>query len=94
MPALCGACGCKTDVVYIEGECNLNNGHDSLDNTFSSPLVCMNSMKRIQSIMKEELNIAMFQKNTTGYKDAPTKDVDENDCVGFRGIAKRILKLL
>jgi hypothetical protein len=62
--AVCGCCGNKTDVIYLEGERNLTKGELGLSNTFSSPLVCLNCMKRIQNIIKEELNIVMLQKKT------------------------------
>ncbi|MGE5443690.1 MAG: hypothetical protein ACM3SR_03705 [Ignavibacteriales bacterium] len=63
--AVCGCCGIKTDVIYLEGERNLTKGELGLSNTFSSPLVCLNCMRRVESMIKEELNIVMLQKRTS-----------------------------
>ncbi len=79
--AVCGCCGNKTDVIYLEGERNLTKGELGLSNTFSSPLVCLNCMKRIQNIIKEELNIVMLQKkvNSGNNKDNLATDVDTDE---------------
>jgi hypothetical protein len=71
--AICGCCGNKTDVIYLEGERNITKGGDfGGSNNFSSPLVCLNCMKRIQNIIKEELNVVMLQKKAnSGAKDTP-----------------------
>jgi hypothetical protein len=75
--AVCGCCGNKTDVIYLEGERNLTKGELGLSNTFSSPLVCLNCMKRIQNMIKEELNIVMLQKKAnSGGKDGLEADVE------------------
>jgi hypothetical protein len=75
--AVCGCCGNKTDVIYLEGERNLTKGELGLSNSFSSPLVCLNCMKRIQNIIKEELNIVMLQKKiNSGSKDGLGTDVE------------------
>jgi hypothetical protein len=75
--AVCGCCGNKTDVIYLEGERNLTKGELGLSNTFSSPLVCLNCMKRIQNMIKEELNIVMLQKKAnSGGKDGLETDIE------------------
>jgi len=75
--AVCGCCGTKTDVIYLEGERNLTKGELGLSNTFCSPLVCLNCMKLIQNMIKEELNIVMLQKKTnSGSKNGYDTDVE------------------
>ena len=74
---VCGCCANKTDVIYLEGERNLTKGELGLSNTFSSPLVCLNCMKRIQNMIKEELNIVMLQNRTnSGSNGSVGKDTE------------------
>jgi hypothetical protein len=75
--AVCGCCGTKTDVIYLEGERILTKGELGLSNTFSSPLVCYSCMKLIQTMIKEELNILIMQKKANGgSKNGSEKDVE------------------
>jgi hypothetical protein len=87
--AVCGCCGNKTDVIYLEGERNLTKGELGLSNTFSSPLVCLNCMKRIQNIIKEELNIVMLQKKiNSGSKDGVGTDLEVEE--GFEELDQEV----
>jgi hypothetical protein len=75
--AVCGCCGTKTDIIYLEGERILTKGELGLSNTFSSPLVCLNCMRLIQNLIKEELNIVMLQKKAnSGSKNGHDTDVE------------------
>ncbi len=59
--AVCECCANKTDVIYLEVERTFIKGEHGLNNMFSSPLVCLSCMKRIQNMIKEELNLVMLQ---------------------------------
>jgi len=79
-PTVCGCCGEKSDVVYLEGEKRLTKGDLGFSNNFSAPLVCMSCMKRIMLIIEEELSAATVpqQKRVSPAKGSPPDiEIDE-----------------
>ncbi len=86
VPSFCRGCGRNADIVHIRGKHNMTSSRHGLDYAFSYPLVCIDCMKRIHNVIKEESNTVTFRKNTSGYSDAPTTEVDENDSIGFTKI--------
>ena len=61
-PTVCGCCGEKSDVIYLEGEKKLTKGEYGFSNNFSAPLVCLSCVKRIMAVIEEELNTAALPK--------------------------------
>ncbi len=61
-PTVCGCCGEKSDVIYLEKEKKLTKGDYGFSNNFSAPLVCLSCVKCIMAVIEEELNTAALSK--------------------------------